>query len=158
MQPEASTSVSGAAPSSPDPVLDIAEQLSALTGDPIEAVVLGTIDDDPVPDSAQTLLAEWIDHCGQRPPGRVIGHVARELKAMLVEGIPLDEVRAGLAVWHQRGLHPSALASVVHEARTADQRRPRDRQTDILRAEFAAAQAADAARDTHQPLAIGSTT
>lgn len=78
-----------------------------------------------VPDDAQSLVAEWIDHCGSRPPGRVVGQVAKELGQMLGEGIPHADVRAGLAAWHGRGLHPSALASVVHETRTAAQRTPR---------------------------------
>lgn len=77
--------------------------------------------DPPDPDSgtAQTLVAEWIDHCtGGRPPGRVVGQVSREVGVMLAEGIPYADVRTGLAAWHSRGLHPSALASVVHEQRT----------------------------------------
>lgn len=70
------------------------------------------------------LIAEWIDHCGQRPPKRVVGQVAREIKTMLDEDIPYADVRAGLAAWHTKGLHPSTLASVVHETRTAPTRRP----------------------------------
>lgn len=65
--------------------------------------------------SAQTLVAEWIDHCDTRPPGRVIGQLSKEVKTLLDEGIPYDRVRRGLAVWHDKGLHPSTLASVVHE-------------------------------------------
>lgn len=69
-------------------------------------------------ETAQTLIAEWIDHCdGGRPPGRVVGQVAKELGQMLDEGIPYADVRRGLAAWHGRGLHPSTLASVVHETR-----------------------------------------
>lgn len=68
---------------------------------------------------AQGLIAEWIDHLpGGRPPGRLVGQVAKELGAMLAEGIPYADVRAGLAAWQAKGLHPSALASVVHETRT----------------------------------------
>lgn len=69
------------------------------------------------------LIAEWIDHCGQRPPKRVVGQVAREIKTMLDERIPYADVRTGLAAWHTKGLHPSTLASVVHETRTAPTRR-----------------------------------
>lgn len=65
--------------------------------------------------SAQTLVEEWIDHCPARPPGRVVGQVAKELGTMLNEGIAYETVREGLALWHQKSLHPSALASVVHE-------------------------------------------
>lgn len=68
--------------------------------------------------TVQTLIAEWIDHCDNRPPGRVIGQVSKEVKAMLSEGIPYEHVRAGVAAWHTKGLHPSTLASVVHETRT----------------------------------------
>lgn len=71
---------------------------------------------DPSPTTAD-LLGEWIDHCKDRPPSRVIGQVSREVKTMLDEGIPYADVRAGLAAWHSKALHPSALASVVHEVR-----------------------------------------
>lgn len=65
--------------------------------------------------TAQTLVAEWIEHCAKRPPSRVIGQVAKELKALLDEGVDPDRVRHALAEWNRKGLHPSALASVVHE-------------------------------------------
>lgn len=65
--------------------------------------------------TAQTLVSEWIDHCPERPPGRVIGQVAKELKALLDEGIEAERVRTALAEWNRKGLHPSTLASVVHE-------------------------------------------
>lgn len=69
------------------------------------------------PTSAQSLLAEWIDACGTRPPGSVVGQVAKQLGGMLTEGIPFDDVRGGLALWHAKRLHPSTLPSVVHEFR-----------------------------------------
>ena len=65
--------------------------------------------------TAQTLVGEWIDHCDKRPPGRVIGQVSKELKTLLDEGIEPERVRAALAEWNRKGLHPSTLASVVHE-------------------------------------------
>lgn len=71
---------------------------------------------------AQQLVAEWIDHCNQRPPGRVIGQVSKELKTMLNEGIPASDLRQGLIAWHSKGLHPSTLASVVHETRNPNRR------------------------------------
>lgn len=71
--------------------------------------------DDSTPDSTQTLVAEWIDHCRRRPPGNVIGQVAKQLKGLLAEGFDYDDVRAGLALWHSKGLHPSTLPSVVNE-------------------------------------------
>lgn len=74
--------------------------------------------------AAASLVAEWIDHCsGGRPPERVVGQVAREVGAMVAQGIPVPQVRQGLAAWHAKGLHPSTLASVVHEHRTAADRR-----------------------------------
>ena len=65
--------------------------------------------------SAQALIAEWIDHCAQRPPSRVIGQLAKEVRTMLNEGIPYERVRAGVQAWQAKGLHPSAVASVVNE-------------------------------------------
>jgi hypothetical protein len=34
---------------------------------------------------------------------------------MLDEGIAPERIRAALAEWNRKGLHPSTLASVVHE-------------------------------------------
>jgi hypothetical protein len=68
--------------------------------------------------TTQTLLGEWIEHCAEPPPGRVKGQIAKEIKAMLDEGIPYERVRVGLATWQQRGLHPSTLPSIVHEMAT----------------------------------------
>lgn len=82
----------------------------------VSGKVLASASNEP---TAQTLVAEWIDHCPERPPSRVIGQVAKELQGMLNDGLPYPAVRAGLQQWQQRGLHPSTLASVVHEMRTA---------------------------------------
>ncbi len=102
--------------------------------------------------TAQTLVAEWIDHCGDRPPGRVVGQVARELGAMLTEGIPVDDVRRGLAAWHHKGLHPAALASVVHEVRTAGAR-SKSTTTDRVAEGLALAARLREQEDTPQPVA-----
>jgi len=72
-----------------------------------------------LPQTAQTYLAEWLDHCASRPPGSVVGQVGKQLKAMLAEGIDPADVRAGLAAWHVKGLHPSTLPSVVNELMNA---------------------------------------
>lgn len=75
-------------------------------------------------DSGGKLVARWIEASAPgRPPGRLIGQLGKELKAMLAEGIPYADVEAGLDAWHAKGLHPSAVASVVHELRTAHARR-----------------------------------
>lgn len=76
-------------------------------------------DPDGPPRNAGTMLGEWIDSLPQRPPSRMIGHLSREIKAMLDEGQPYDDVRNGLIAWSGKGLaSPSTLASVVHEVRT----------------------------------------
>lgn len=71
--------------------------------------------DDPPGDTAQTLIAEWIDHVPSRPPAAVIGQVGKQLRAMLGEGIDPVDLRKGLAAWVGKGLHPSTLPSVVNE-------------------------------------------
>jgi hypothetical protein len=65
--------------------------------------------------TAQTIVAEWIDHCPERPPGDVIGQIAKNTKKLLDEGIDPTRVRAALAEWNRKGLHPATLSSVVHE-------------------------------------------
>jgi hypothetical protein len=67
------------------------------------------------PHNAQTLVAWWIDHCQKRPPNNVIGQVSRTIKTLLEEGIIPGDIRNGLALWAAKGLHPSALPSVVNE-------------------------------------------
>lgn len=79
---------------------------------------------------AQALIGEWIDHCRHRPPGAVVGQVSRQIKALLAEGIPADDVRRGLAAWHGKGLHPATLPSVVHEVMNCPRASPRPSTTD----------------------------
>lgn len=67
------------------------------------------------PPTTQTLIGEWLDRCPKRPPSRVIGHVAKEIKTLLNDGIHPDDIRRGLAHWMTKGLHPSTLPSVVNE-------------------------------------------
>lgn len=102
--------------------------------------------------TARTLLAEWIEGCGQRPPGRVIGHIGKEVAAMLNEGIPYDDVRRGLASWQSKGLHPATLASEVHATRTAV---PRDRRQVEADSQFTRMFARAAQKDAAQQKAIG---
>lgn len=66
-------------------------------------------------ETAQTVIAGWIDSLNRRPPGQVIGQIAKHVGQMLSEGIPAEDVAAGLQAWQQKGLHPSTLPSVVHE-------------------------------------------
>lgn len=67
------------------------------------------------PPTAQTLIAEWIEGCRRRPPGSVIGQASKVIKLMLEEGLDPEDVRNGIEVWAAKGLHPSALPSVVNE-------------------------------------------
>ena len=98
---------------------------------------LAIVEDDTP--SAQSLVAEWIDHCTQRPPKNVIGQVSKHLKTMLEEGIDPDRLRHALAEWNARGLHPATLPSIVHELANKQPRRPtRQAETDDLFARAAA--------------------
>jgi len=83
-----------------------------------------TADADEVePLGTQQIVGAWIDACRKRPPQRVIGHISRDVKAMLAEGIDTADVQAGLMEWHTKGLNPSTLASVVHEVMNRSDRR-----------------------------------
>jgi hypothetical protein len=105
------------------------------------------------PMTAQTLVAEWIDHCPHRPPGRVVGQVAKLLGEMLAEGIPGVVVRDGLARWHQaastdgNGRHAATLPSYVHAAGAGPPRSTADRRVEdglALVAKYAALDAEEA--------------
>ena len=80
--------------------------------------------DPPDEADAQTLVAEWIGTYtstfdGQRPPKNIIGMIGKQVKELLRDQ-PVEDVRAGLALWQSKGkLHPSTLPSVVMEARQA---------------------------------------
>lgn len=74
-------------------------------------------------EGAHELVAGWLaahtQHGQHRPPKRVLGHVAREVRQLLDEHVPPDAIRAGLQVLREGGLHPSALASLVNQHRNA---------------------------------------
>lgn len=97
----------------PDPSLPIPTHPDPPKGSAELEIVEGEI----IPDgpTSQTLIAEWIDHCTSQPPRSVVGQVAKHVKAMLEEGIDPHLLRAGLAEWNRKGVHPSVLPSVVHE-------------------------------------------
>jgi hypothetical protein len=69
--------------------------------------------------TAQTLVAEWIDHCAKKPPGNVIGQTAKILKQLLGEGHDPQDVRRALASWARKGLHPSTLPSELNAVMNA---------------------------------------
>lgn len=89
------------------------------------------------PVTAQTLLAEWIDHCPKPPPDRVRGQLAKHLGALFAQGIAPEDIRAGLALWHTKNLHPASLDSVVHEAMNASNRPVKTRQQEAGDAQLA---------------------
>lgn len=86
--------------------------------------------DDEPPDTTQTLIGEWLSHCRKRPPGQTINRVGKSVRGMLAEGIDAADVRTGLAHWHQRGLDPSTLPSVVNELMNASPSKGRASTTD----------------------------
>ncbi|WP_435220734.1 hypothetical protein [Streptomyces sp. Tue6028] len=67
----------------------------------------------------QQLMAEYVASCTHRPPSGVLGHLGRETAKLLTEGIDPAHIRAGLARHRTKGLHPSTLPSLVHEAMNA---------------------------------------
>jgi hypothetical protein len=72
--------------------------------------------------TAQSLVGEWIDRCTTRPPKRVLGQMAKEIKGLLDEGIHPDHIRRGIAEWMTKDQHPSVLPSLVNSVMN---RRPR---------------------------------
>lgn len=49
----------------------------------------------------------------------MLGHLGREAAKLLAEGINPDHIRSGLTRHRAKGLHPSTLPSLVHEAMNA---------------------------------------
>jgi hypothetical protein len=69
------------------------------------------------PSKANEILAAWLDLHAEKPPTRVKGQMAREIRLLLEEGIPPDQVMEGCRRVHQKAQHPSTLASFVNEVR-----------------------------------------
>jgi hypothetical protein len=65
---------------------------------------------------AKELIGEYVASCRERPPGDVIGHLGRITKKLLVEGIAVDHVRAGLRRYTEIQGHPTRLPSLVNDA------------------------------------------
>lgn len=76
-------------------------------------------------ESARTIIENWIDWLGTRPPGRVVGQVAKLVGEMLAEGIAADPIKIALADMSRRSLHPSVLPSLVAEQQVRAQRSER---------------------------------
>lgn len=101
--------------------------------------------EDPGKTTAQTIVGEWLERCAERPPSRVIGQLSREIRVLLDDDqIHPDTVRRGIALWMQKNLHPSTLASVVNEVMNAGPTPSRPGQPDGD--QFARAKARAAAR------------
>ena len=75
----------------------------------------------PAPEivSTKLLIDEYAAACAHRPPSGVLGHLGRETAKLLAEGIAPEHIRAGLVRHRAKGLHPSTLPSLVHEAMNA---------------------------------------
>ncbi|MGW3650221.1 hypothetical protein [Streptomyces sp. NPDC000878] len=85
-----------------------------------DEVVQGEIvDDADAPVTAQTIVGEWLERCAKRPPSRVIGQVAKQIKTLLDENIDADDIRRGLAAWMVKGYAPGAIPTFVNEAMNA---------------------------------------
>ncbi|MFJ5638697.1 hypothetical protein [Streptomyces sp. NPDC093223] len=93
------------------------------TGDAPDDVPVGEpVDDAPAADSvtAQMIVAEWLERCAVRPPGAVIGQMAKLIRVLLEEDhIDPYWVRRGIRLWMERGLHPATLPSVVNQVMNA---------------------------------------
>ena len=99
-----------------------------MTGPPYKSVTISQIDPtdreekpetmiektEPQP-TAQTLIAEWIDNSTHKPPGRVIGHLSKEIKNLLDEGYDYPLVRTAVMEWNRKGLHPATLPSILDQ-------------------------------------------
>ena len=72
--------------------------------------------------TAQDILGAWLNNQATRPPQRVIGHLAKEIKTLLDEGQPYADVLHAVHTWNSKGLSPSLLPSVLHETRNKTSR------------------------------------
>jgi hypothetical protein len=83
--------------------------------------------------NAGTVVTAWIEGLRVRPPDRVVGQTAREVRLLIDQGFPADKILQALRSVSAKGLHPSTLASELNMilnppttmrggASTADQR------------------------------------
>ncbi|WP_432041459.1 hypothetical protein [Streptomyces cadmiisoli] len=106
---------SGDSPSSTEGHDDAPDEV--LEGEPVDDAE--AVDSD-TPVTAQTIVGEWLDRCSVRPPGAVIGQMAKQIRVLLDEDrIHPDYIRRGIAHWMRKGLHPATLPSVVNEVMNA---------------------------------------
>ncbi|MET9567202.1 hypothetical protein [Streptomyces tauricus] len=69
----------------------------------------------PASVSVQDLIGEYVAACAERPPSSVLGHLGREVRNLLAEGIKADHIRAALVRQRAKGVHPSVLPSLVND-------------------------------------------
>ncbi|MFJ2292141.1 hypothetical protein ACIOG7_10570 [Streptomyces sp. NPDC087894] len=148
MQPPADASASAATPPPGD------------TEDAPDDVVDGEVLEEPAAEqpetvTAQTIVGEWLERAPKRPPGSVIGQVAKTIRVLLEEDrIDPYDIRRGIATWMSKGLHPATLPSVVNQVMNAGAPAPRsstghgydpDSGTDLFDRAMERAKARDAA-------------
>ncbi|MEW6188789.1 MAG: hypothetical protein AB1466_01565 [Actinomycetota bacterium] len=75
--------------------------------------------------STQTLLAEFISSCRERPPKRFIGHLSREIKCALQERAPPVVLRRALQKLRRKGLSPATLPSLIFEIQNREEDVPK---------------------------------
>jgi hypothetical protein len=121
MTPRGDASVAdGVTPTSPEPPIEPS----------IEPRLPATVVAAP---NAGTIITAWIEGLRVRPPDRVVGQTAREVRLLLEQGFDPSMVLEALRSISGKGLHPSTLASELNTilnppttmrggANTADQR------------------------------------
>jgi hypothetical protein len=62
------------------------------------------------------LVARWLEQCKARPPERVIGHMSREIKNLVREGILYDHIEAGISDFLTKDVSPGLLPNLVNAA------------------------------------------
>lgn len=77
--------------------------------------------------STQDLVAYFVERAealsdGKRPPEKVVGQTAREIKKLIDEGIGTEFVVPAIEKLLDKGLSPSSLASLAFEAMTEGKR------------------------------------
>lgn len=121
--PNCSENVSNPDPTRPDPTRPIYTEAKASGDFAAEPEQLFNEPEPAVPEpeiireDAGAIIAQWIESQSQRPPGRVIGQLSKEIKTLLNEGHAFSEVLEATQAWSKKALHPSTLASVLHEVR-----------------------------------------
>lgn len=68
----------------------------------------------PADANAQQLVGAWIDACRKRPPTRLIGHLSKQIKLLIEDGISPTDVWSGIELWMTKDVSPAVLPSVVN--------------------------------------------